>query len=103
MTAVTAIPAAAIRISEPSTPAEKYSALAWPYAWSSSAGLTAQRSAAIATTTATRLTTDSAASESRPTDPVSAQAPSLSVIVATAAASESHSRRKSRRCSIPNG
>ena len=43
-------------------------------------------SATSATTAATRLTTDSAASESRPTEPVSAHAPVFSVIVVIAAA-----------------
>jgi hypothetical protein len=42
------------------------------------------------------LTTDSAASESRPTEPVSSQATILSEIVATAAAIDSHSSRNSR-------
>src|SRR3954451_13683619 len=46
-----------------------------------------------AMTPATRLTTDSAASESRPTDPVSRYAPAFSVMVTTAAAIDSHAYR----------
>ncbi len=42
-----------------------------------------------ATIAATRLTSDSAASESRPTDPVSHAAPPFSPMVTTAAAIES--------------
>jgi hypothetical protein len=45
------------------------------------------------------LTTDSAASESSPTEPVSAHAVVLSVIVAIAAATESHGSRAQRRTS----
>jgi hypothetical protein len=45
---------------------------------------------------ATRLTTDSAASESSPTDPVNDQAVVLRLIVATAAAIESQSMRLRR-------
>jgi hypothetical protein len=63
--------AAAIRIRVPSTPLEKYSALPWPKAWSSSAGRAAMVSMARAIRPPTRLTVDSMASESRPTDPVS--------------------------------
>jgi hypothetical protein len=48
---------------------------------------------------ATRFTTDSAASDSRPTEPVSDQARTFSVIVATAAPMDSRSRRK-RRASV---
>ena len=46
-------------------------------------------------TAATRLTNDSAASDSRPTDPVRSQAAVLSPMVATAAAMESHAKRAS--------
>src|SRR3954470_13276886 len=46
-----------------------------------------------AMTAATRLTTDSAASESRPTDPVSRYAPAFSAMVTTAAAIDSHAYR----------
>jgi hypothetical protein len=42
------------------------------------------------------VTTDSAASESSPTEPVSSQASVLSEMVATAAAMDSHSSRYSR-------
>jgi hypothetical protein len=44
-------------------------------------------------TAATRLTTDSAASESSPTDPVTCQAMALRVIVATAAAIDRYANR----------
>src|SRR4051812_14113362 len=44
-------------------------------------------------TAASRLTTDSAASESRPTDPVSRYAPAFSAMVTTAAAIDSHAYR----------
>ena len=91
---------AATTIIAPSTPAAKYSAFWCPYACSSSAGLSAQRIARIATTAATRLTTDSAASESRPTESVSSHAVVLSVIVATAAAIASHSSLYRRPWSI---
>ena len=68
--AATAMLTAASRISVPSTPLEKYSALLWPYAWSSSAGRDATVSMLSAITAPTRLTMDSTASERRPTDPV---------------------------------
>jgi hypothetical protein len=68
--AVTPIQAAAIMIRALSNPLEKYSALLWPKACSSSGGRTARVSAHSAATAATRLTTDSAASEKSPTDPV---------------------------------
>src|SRR2546430_15980295 len=58
-----------------------------------SAGLVAQRSAANATTAATRLTTDSATSESNPTELVNSQAVVLSPIVTSAAAIDNHSSR----------
>jgi hypothetical protein len=54
-----------------SKPLEKYSALSCPKAWSSSGGRAAYSNAHSAATAATRFTTDSAASEKRPTDPVS--------------------------------
>src|SRR6478736_3359066 len=50
-------------------------------------------SAASATTAATRLTHDSSASESRPTEPVRKYAPAFMEIVTTAAAIESHAKR----------
>src|SRR3954447_3148891 len=54
-----------------------------------------------AMTAATRLTTDSAASESRPTDPVSRYAPAFSAMVTTAAAIDSHAygSRPATECS----
>ena len=84
---------AATKIISPSTAAEKYSALLCPNWWSSSAGCAATRSATSATKAATRLTTDSAASESRPTEPVMRYAANLSVMVATAAATDSQAYR----------
>ncbi len=81
---------AATRISVPSTPLEKYSALLWPYEWSSSAGRDATVSMLRAMTAPTRLTRDSIASDRRPTDPVRRYAMVLSAMVATAAAIDSH-------------
>ena len=81
---------AAMRISVPSTPLEKYSALLWPYEWSSSAGRAATVSMLRAMTAPTRLTMDSTASDSRPTEPVRRYAIVLSAMVAMAAAIESH-------------
>src|SRR3954471_24220183 len=46
-----------------------------------------------AMTAATRLTTDSAASDSRPTEPVSRYAPVFSAMVTIAAAIDSHANR----------
>src|SRR5690606_32600771 len=80
------IEAAATKIMIPSSAAEKYSALLWPKWWSSSAGRAAMVSETRATMAATRLTIDSAASESRPTDPVMAQAPPLSSTISMAVA-----------------
>ena len=82
--------AAATKIMTPSTTAEKYSALECPNWWSASAGLAAIFSTMRATTAAMRLTTDSAASESRPTEPVNQAAAPLSAIVASAAPMDSH-------------
>ena len=82
--------AAATKIMTPSTTAEKYSALECPNWWSASAGLAAIFSTMRATTAAMRLTTDSAASESRPTEPVSQAEAPLSAIVASAAPMDSH-------------
>ena len=76
---------AAAMIRNPSTPLEKYSAFVYPNACSVSGGRSATASAHSATNAAMRLTTDSAASERRPTDPVSFQAASLRPIVTTAA------------------
>jgi hypothetical protein len=72
-----------------SRPLEKYSALLWPKACSSSGGRSATVSAHSAAAAATRLTSDSAASEKSPTDPVSRYAPTLRPMVNTAAAIES--------------
>jgi hypothetical protein len=91
---------AASRISEPSTPLEKYSALLWPYGWSSSAGWVAMVNIARAMMPPTRLTTDSIASESRPTDPVRRQATSFNPMVTTAAEMESHVKRVSDERSV---
>lgn len=92
-TAVTMMAPAATKMRMPSTPAEKYSALLCPKLWFLSGGLIATRNATSATTAATRLTTDSAASESRPTEPVSSHAPALSEMVMAAAAMDSHAYR----------
>src|SRR5450759_705333 len=89
-TALTRMTPAATKIISPSIPAEKYSALPCPKLWLSSAGRAATCSAISATTAATRLTTDSAASERSPTDPVSRYAPDFSAIVTTAAEIDSH-------------
>ena len=85
-TAVYMITRAATKIIIPSMAAEKYSALVWPKWWFLSAGMAATLSAMSTAIAATRLTTDSAASESRPTEPVMRHAVTLSVIVTTAAA-----------------
>ena len=77
--------AAATKIMTPSVMAEKYSALECPNWWSSSAGLIAIFRTMSATTAATRLTTDSAASDSSPTEPVSHAANALRAMVVTAA------------------
>jgi hypothetical protein len=60
-----------------------------------SCSVTTERPITSANSAATRFTTDSAASESSPTEPVSAHASVLSVIVASAAATDSHSSRAS--------
>src|SRR5262249_35023383 len=87
-TAATAMAAAAARIIVPSTPLAKYSALEWPKACSSSGGRAATESAQSATRAATRLIEDAAASESRPIEPVTRYAVTLSAIVTIAAAIE---------------
>ena len=69
-TALTTMKPAATKIIVPSTVEEKYSAFDLPKANWESAGLAACLRATSATTAAARLTTDSAASESRPTEPV---------------------------------
>ena len=68
-TAAVAMLSAATRIRLPSTPLEKYSALLCPYACSSSGSRAATVSIHSAISAPTRLTSDSTASESRPTDP----------------------------------
>ena len=80
------MPAAAAMMRKPSTPLEKYSAFVYPKACFWSGGFAATVSAHRAISAATRLTTDSAASERRPTEPVSFQAASFNAIVTTAAA-----------------
>ena len=80
---------AATRMRKPSNALEKYSALPCPCAWLSSAGMAASDSMASAIIAPARLTKDSSASESRPTEPVSHQAQPLSRMVARAAAMES--------------
>ena len=80
---------AASRISVPSTPLEKYSALEWPNACESSAGRAATASIASAMSAPARFTNDSSASDSRPTEPVSAYAAPFRPMVASAAAIES--------------
>lgn len=87
-TAVYMMTRAATKIIIPSTAAEKYSALVWPKWWFLSAGIAATLSAMSTAIAATRLTTDSAASERRPTEPVMRHAMTLSVMVTTAAAME---------------
>ncbi|MBK9474413.1 MAG: hypothetical protein IPO18_19445 [bacterium] len=62
------MPAAAARISRPSVVLEKYSALPCPYVWPLSAGRAAIVSMANAMKPATRLTTDSTASDRKPTE-----------------------------------
>ena len=87
------ITAAATKIIIPSAAAEKYSALLCPKWWFLSAGLIATVSATRATIAATRLTSDSAASDSRPTDPVICHATVFRAIVTSAAAMDSHANR----------
>ena len=77
---------AAATISTPSNTAEKYSAFAWPKLCSASAGLATTRNATKAATAATRLTNDSSASDSRPTEPLTRQAISFITITTIAVA-----------------
>src|SRR5690606_15001543 len=88
-TAARMMATAATRISSPSIPEEKNSTLWWPRAWSSSGGLAAIRSAMNPKLAASRFTTDSAASEKRPTDPVTRHAVNLSAMVVRAAPTDS--------------
>jgi hypothetical protein len=74
----------------PSNPLAKYSALLWPYAWSSSAGRVAIRSIDSSITAAPTFTSDSRASDRSPTELVSAHAAALSASVLRDAAIESH-------------
>ena len=83
------IAAAAPTISRPSKPLEKYSALVWPNGWSSSAGRCAIVTIASANSADARLTNDSIASDSRPTEPVIHHASDLIAMVATAVATDS--------------
>ena len=83
------MPAAAPRISRPSKPAEKYSALRWPNGCSSSGGASAIATIHNANNAVATLTKDSSASDSRPTEPVKAQAAVFSTMVATATAADS--------------
>ena len=85
-----AMPSAAIRMSAPSAPLEKYSALSCPYGWSSSSGRAATVSMAIASIAPARFTSDSSASDNSPTEPVSAHAQVLSPMVTSAASADSH-------------
>ena len=86
--AAIAIPRAAARMRKPSAPLAKYSALEYPKSCVGSGGFVATVRAQRAISAATRLTTDSAASERSPTDPVSLQAAAFRAIVTTAAAIE---------------
>ena len=81
--------AAAMTISAPSMPLAKYSALKRPYGCSSSGGAAASRSIDSRSSAAARLISDSSASESSPTEPVTYQASVLRTIVATAAPTDS--------------
>ena len=83
------MPAAATTIIAPSNPLAKYSAFERPKGWSLSGGAAAMRSIHSASSAATRLTMDSSASDSIPTDPVTSQAAAFRAMVATAALTES--------------
>ena len=69
------------RSSGPRSALEKYSALVWPNGWSSSAGRAAIVTIASANSAEARLTNDSIASDSRPTEPVIHQAAVFMTIV----------------------
>ena len=90
-TAAQMIATAAPAISRPSKPLEKYSALVWPNGWSSSAGRAAIVTMASANSAEARLTNDSIASDSRPTEPVSHQATDFIAIAAMAAPTDRRS------------
>jgi len=83
------IPMAATTIRALSRPLEKYSALEWPKLWLRSAGLEAWPKAQNAVSAATKLTLDSRASESKPTEPVTDHARVFRAMVIRAAATES--------------
>src|SRR5699024_11776238 len=87
------ITASSTKIITSSSAAEKYTALVRTYRNRSLAGRTATFRATRATTAATRLTVDSAASERRPTEPVSAQALVFRVMVTIAAQIDSQAYR----------
>src|SRR6188474_1412890 len=89
------IHSAAARIRLPSVRLAKYSALLCPYTWLSSAGRAAIVSIISAMTAPARLTSDSIASDSRPTEFVSKYAPVLSTIVESAPPMDSHANRVS--------
>ena len=86
--------AAAPKIRMPSKPAEKYSALSWPNGWSSSAGRSATVTIHRPNSAAARFTSDSIASDSRPTEPVTHQAPVLSAMVSRATTTDTVIRRR---------
>ena len=70
-TACTAITTAAMRMSEPSAPDDRYSALLWPKVCSLSGGRAATISAARVKIAARMLAPDSSASDRKPMEPVS--------------------------------
>ena len=80
--------AAANMISNPSKALEKYSDLLCPYGCSWSAGCSASQSIHSAISAPARFTSDSMASDSKPTDPVNCQATPLSKMVVIAAPME---------------
>src|ERR1700750_2127014 len=92
-TAAIAIPSAATRIIPPSRPLEKYSALSCPKGWSSSGGLATMLSTTSATHAATRLITDSSASDSKPTDPVNQYANPFRPMMTIEAAIDNQAKR----------
>src|SRR5690606_29503492 len=92
---------AAPKISRPSKPLAKYSALPWPNGWPASAGVWAMVTIASANSAAARLTSDSIASDSSPTESVSHQASVFSAMVASAAATDS--RREAVTDSVTAG
>ena len=83
------IAADAARIRNPSTMADRYSALPCPKWCSASAGRFAARSANTATRAAPMLTVDSRASDSSPTESVRYQASVLSPSTTTPVATDS--------------